>query len=145
MVFPIFSLLSLSMTLFSWGSSILISSHRATITRFIPVGPDAVYRCSQRRGVGLRPLPTVVSCCLLVGISCFDGVREGAQMDVLPIASYPGLPLPVTEPNHSPVPGGIGAPQWGVALRTSGRGLARTIWEEGSPRLTGDPEGLSSW
>jgi hypothetical protein len=34
------------MTLFSWGSSILISSHRATITRFIPVGPDAVYRTS---------------------------------------------------------------------------------------------------
>jgi hypothetical protein len=42
MVFPIFSLLSLSTTDFSWVSSILISSHRATITRFIPVGLDAV-------------------------------------------------------------------------------------------------------
>ena len=46
MAFPIFSLLSLSMTDFSWVSSILISSHRATIIRFIPVGPDAVYRTS---------------------------------------------------------------------------------------------------
>jgi hypothetical protein len=44
MAFPIFSLLSLSVTLFSWVSSILISSHRATIIRFIPVGPDAVHR-----------------------------------------------------------------------------------------------------
>ncbi len=46
MAFPIFSLLSLSMTHFSWVSSILISSHRATIIRFIPARPDAVYRTS---------------------------------------------------------------------------------------------------
>src|SRR5215208_8179688 len=44
MAFPIFSLLSLSTTLFSWVSSILISSHRATIIRFIPVGPESMSR-----------------------------------------------------------------------------------------------------
>jgi hypothetical protein len=43
MVFPLFSLLSLSTTDFFWASSILISSYRAIITRFIPVGPDALY------------------------------------------------------------------------------------------------------
>src|SRR5215211_8270131 len=57
MAFPIFSLLSLSTTHFSWVSSILISSHRATIVRFIPARPDAVYRCSQRRGSWSSPSP----------------------------------------------------------------------------------------
>ena len=42
------------------------------------------------REVGLRPIPTVVSCRLVVGMSRRDGAGEGSRMDVLPIASHPG-------------------------------------------------------
>jgi hypothetical protein len=128
--------------------SLFSLSYRSSVFFHAPVFPIVVrlIRGSSLSGpshfvanreVGLRPLPTVGSCRPIVGMSRLDGVGEGAQMDVLPIAPYPGLPLPVTEPNHSPVPVGIRAPRWGVALRSSGRGSARSIWEEGTPRLTG--------
>src|SRR3954453_15423753 len=88
--------------------------YRSAVFFHVPVFPVVIWliRDSSPSGpshfvadreVGLRPLITVVTCRLLVGMSRLDGIGEGAQMDGVPIASYPVLPLPVTGPNHSPV------------------------------------------
>src|SRR5919107_689037 len=75
MAFPVFSLLSL-VCLVPWAGFHIV---KRLIRDSSSSGPSHFV---ADREVGLRPLPTVLSCCPIVGMSRLDGVREDAQMDV---------------------------------------------------------------